>query len=295
MPHSRTDIELDDEVLRSLPAAHYKILRYLVNRADARGVCYPGNERIAEGVHYHERHIESLLPELAETGLIAYLRRGAYDELTRRRLPNVLMVNPAYICIAEAHQAEAKRLWDSTGVSIRFHPNHSTPLTNNKNQPQLPTPKGEPAPRTNNNTASKAKRPKPREVQNDPTATQENDTTQDTQPARERTAEHKNPSVPPRAPFVNPAAIDYALPDNQHEALAMKLRGLKIPMGMARGFVAEYGVKKCEDALLQTLAAQKEGGVDRPGGFFRAILQGNYTDAESLTQTDDKWDWLKEI
>lgn len=37
MLHSRTYTEVDDEVLRCITGAHYKVLRYLVNRADPAG------------------------------------------------------------------------------------------------------------------------------------------------------------------------------------------------------------------------------------------------------------------
>lgn len=292
MPHARTDIDLDDEVLKALPAAQYKILRYLVNRADARGVCYPGNENIAAGVKYDVRHVERLVPELVEAGLVGYLRRQEFDRYTGRALPNIYIINPAYICIAEAHQAAAAAFWqEATGGTARLL---SRTITNNKNQLQKPAPKRKPAPLTNNNKNQPAHAATKHEGQDAPempdTPTQGEEKTQDAPqtPARSAQREPKTSGVPPRAAFVNPAPIDYALPDNQHERLAARLRSLKIPMGMARGFVVEYSVKKCEDALSQTLAAMNEidGGVRNPGGFFRAILQGNLTDGEP-----ESWDY----
>lgn len=288
MPHTRTDIDLDDEVLRAVSGAHYKVLRYLCNRADERGVCYPGNERIGQGVNYDERHIERLVPELEEIGLIAYLRRKEFDPYTRRALPNVMIINPAYICLAEAHQAEAQALWNSVVKSTRLL---SRTLTNNKNQHQEPTPGRKPAPRTNNNNqrahaASNAKGRDAPELPDDPTAAHETDKTQDAlQPnSAQRTAKHTNPGVPPAAKFVNPLAIADTLPDKQHENLALRLRGLGIPMAMARGFVVEYGIKPCEDALLQTLAADKviDDGVRNHGGFFRGVLQQGLADRHTF-------------
>lgn len=285
MPHTRTDIELDDEVLRALRGAPYKVLRYLVNRADARGVCYPGNEKVAMGVNYDLRSIERLIPELVEAGLVAYLRRNEIDRFTGRRQFNVYQINPAYICIAEAHQAEANALWEeATGGTTRLL---SRTLTNNKNQHHDPAP-DKPAPRTNNNNqparaASNAKKPK--EPPADPTAAREDDATQDAPQdnSAQRTAKPTDSGVPPRAPskrFANPMPLAETLPDQQHENLALRLRGLGLPMAMARGFVVEYGVKPCEDALLQTLAADKanDEGIRNHGGFFRSVLQQGLAD-----------------
>ncbi len=294
MPHTRTDIDVDLEVLRALPGSQYKILRYLVNRADPRGVCYPGNENIAQGVNYDLRHVERLVPELVEAGLVAYLRRNEIDRLTGRRQINVYQINPAYICIAEAHQAEANALWqEATGGTTRLL---SRTLTNNKNQLQEPTPKRETTPGTNNNNqraraASNTKEPKA-EPRDDPTADRETDTTQDAPQSNsaQRPAKQALPGVPPAAAkFVNPLAIADTLPDKQHENLALKLRGLGIPMAMARGFVCEYGVKQCEDALLQTLAADKanDEGIRNHGGFFRAILQQGLADRATFKAHED--------
>jgi hypothetical protein len=293
MPHTRTDIELDDEVLRALPGSQYKILRYLVNRADPRGVCYPGNEKIAQGVNYDLRHIERLVPELVDAGLVAYLRRKEFDPYTRRPIPNVYQINPAYICIAEAHQAEAAALWEqATGGNTRLL---SRTITNNKNQPQQPAP-DKPAPRTNNNNqpARAASNPKGQdapELPDDPTAAHETDKTQDAPPntSAQRTAKHTSPGVPPAAKFVNPLAIAETLPDKQHETMALRLRGLGIPMAMARGFVCEYGVKQCEDAMLQTLAADKgiDDGVRNHAGFFRSVLQQGLADRKTFKAHED--------
>lgn len=149
MPHTRTDIDLDNAVLRAIPGAPYKVLRYLCNRADERGVCYPGNEAIATGVDASVRDVVRYVPELEKMGLIAYLRRQQFDPYTRRALPNVMIINPAYICLAEAHQAEAQELWVcalSTGLQ-------SPTLTNVSNQQHKPTPDkptpDKPVPRTN--------------------------------------------------------------------------------------------------------------------------------------------------
>lgn len=283
MPHTRTHIDLDNEVLRTLPGAPYKVLRYLCNRADARGVCYPGNDAISAGVDASVRDVVRYVPQLEEMGLIAYLRRREFDPYTRQALPNVMQINPAYICLAEAYQAEAEELWNRAMKSIGLQ---SPTLTNNNNQLQEPTPERKPAPRTNNNNqrarAASNTKNQNAEPPDDPTAARETDATQDApQPnSAQRTAKQAPPDVPPRVIFVNPLPIRDNLPDKQHETLALKLRGFGIPLAMARGFVCEYGVKLCEDALLQTLAADKanDEGIRNHGGFFRAILQQGLAD-----------------
>lgn len=294
MPHTRTDIELDDEVLRALTGAQYKILRYLVNRADPRGICYPGNESIAQGVNYDLRHIERLVPALVEAGLVAYLRRNEIDRFTGRRQFNVYQINPAYICIAEAYQAEAAAFWEeATGGTVRLL---SRTLTNNKNQYNQPTPK-DPIPGTNNNNQqprpAKATQPghAPEKLE-DPTAARETDQTQDApQPTTTRSVQRSLPipGVPPGVIFRNPGPVGETLPDRQHETLALRLRGLGIPMPMARGFVLEYGVKNCEDALLQTLAADKaiDDGVRSLAGFFRSVLQSGLADRHTFKAHED--------
>lgn len=284
MPHTRTDIELDDEILKQISGAQYKVLRYLCNRADPWGACYPGNQAIADGTLTNLRDVVRHVPALVDIGLVAYLRRGAFDEWTRRALVNVVMVNPAYICLAEPYLAEAQAKWDATGVSMKFHTTPESYLTNTNNQYQEPIPERKPVPRTNTNnqppTAPLTTKGKGTpELDNDPTAARENDETQDATPNSVSTAKLTRPGVPPET-FKNPMPITETLPDQQHEVLALRLRGLGIAMPLARGFILEYGLKNCEDALLQTLAADRtnDNGLRNLGGFFRFVLQKSLVD-----------------
>jgi len=293
MLHTRTSIELDDEVLRYLHPALYKVLRYLVNRADGRGVCFPGDMKIAAGTGFGIRHIERLVPELAETGLIAYVRRGAFDPDTRMRLPNIYVINPAYIAIAPNKESEALRYWEAaagrnssirllsrvnqhqeTNDSNQYHETNASE-TNTSNPYHAPTPVGAKAPLT---TKDKGKNGSAQEPEaNDETAEQE---TQDGNPQHTRRAasNHKKAGGS-AAPLKNPAAIDRALPDNDDERMARKLHGLGIRLKLARGFVNDYGREQCSDALAQTFAATETTKIKSLGGFFRTILQENLQNA----------------
>lgn len=298
MPHTRTDIDLDNEVLRVLSGAHYKVLRYLCNRADSRGVCFPTNETIAAGVNHDPRHTARLLPELVDMGLVGYLRRDEYDGFTGRKIPNVYIVNPKYISLSEANQAEAEALWKAarpydSGVTLTN--NNQLQRTNSINQHQNPTPQGPmPGDQQQQPPASAPLNEKTEtpELSDDPTATRETDETQDGSDSTARSAQRSLPlpGVPPAVMFRNPVPMDEPLTDMQEE-LAQKIRRLGVPLKMARGFVLEYGAVQCEDALMQTLAADRsiEDGVRNFAGFFRAILQRKLTDRQSFSahQTDD--------
>jgi len=290
MLHSRTYTEVDDEVLRCLHGGQYKVLRYLVNRADAIGRCFPGSEAIGTGTAYGSRHVASVLPELADMGLIAYLRRGEYDQMTGRPLVNVYMVNPAYICLAELYQAEATVLWQAHGkplVLIPLRMNHSASLTNTK-QPASGTHSLNQFQETNTShhhqkptTSAKAEKPDVRglEPENDGTANRE---TQDgtPQPTRRAASNRTKLKGSAAARLPNPQAVAHALPDDAHEKLALKLHSLGIRMALARGFVVEHGIPACQAALIQTYAASESTEIKSLPGFFRAMLQEH---AEQIT------------
>jgi len=295
MLHSRTYTEVDDEVLRCITGAQYKVLRYLVNRADALGRCFPGSEAIGNAVAYEVRHIARLVPELADRGLIAYMRRGEYDPLTRRPLPNVYMVNPAYICLAELFQAEAAVLWQTYGKPLMLIPlrmtqessltttkqptpstysntqHHETNVMHHHHQPPTPA----------NANDNRARLPEP---ELDQTANREAQDG-DPQPTR-RAASNRTKAGGSAARLPNPQAVAHALPDNDHEKLALKLHSLGIRMTLARGFIVEYGVTACQSALTQTYAATETSAINSLPGFFRMSLQEQHDQITNIAIDD---------
>lgn len=290
--HTRVYIETSDLAVRHLSCPALKALIYLSNRADEIGSCYPKHETIhaAMGCEGDDRNVQRILGELESGGWIAYRRRNQNDPITRKKLPNVYMLNPEYLCIAEAFQAEAAQEWSRiSGKSLFLIPRDSgVPLTNNINQLQV-TNTSESAPLTNNNNQqppSEAEVPKTRAK-----AKEKASPAASSSEPHQRAAQSPSPSsAPPPSTkrFPNPQNIDHALPEAAHEGLAVQIRALGIPMPMCRGFVAEYGPASVGQALKQTHAAMRDGTADKPPGFFRKILQGDLLDpgVEALPRDD---------
>lgn len=279
--HTRTYIETDDLAIGTLSCHAYKVLRYLANRADNLGRCFPKQETIHEalGGTGDDRHVHRAINDLIQRGWIAYLRHNQYDSATGRKLPNVYQVNPEYICIAEQHQAEAAMMWARVGKSLSPSDSGVT-LTNNNNQ-HHESDTIKPAPGTNNNNqhtqeqgVSTAAKPKTLRAE------KAEKPQRSTEPASQSEALPLLPpsSAPPPNRLPNPASIGHALPDEAREKLAGRLREFGIPMPMARGFVVEYSVLLIEQAYTQTSAALSSGSITKPGGFFRTILQSNLVD-----------------
>jgi hypothetical protein len=298
MPHKRTDIEQDDIALRSLSGCKYKVLQALCNRADSRGLCYPGSEYLADATGYTERSVRRSLEALNELDLIRYARRDGHDPLTRRQLPNVMQINPAYICLPAGFEAEALELWQSlrdqcgnrsAGLwspgeptpNNQYHNQHhgsntreSTPKTNELRKKQAPAadyanlPEG-----ADSSGGNKAKKQNP-EGKAGQRAARNNQ--------RSQTAELTGSAAAERPQYANPATINTNLPDAQHERLASDIRQFGIAMPLARGFVVEYGYKRTKAAF----EAVREMGSNarQPAAVFRSIVQVRLAEDFALAQ-----------
>jgi len=296
MPHKRTDIEQDDTALRCLSGCQYKVLQYLVNRADSRGVCFPSAETIAQATGFNLRHVYRALQVLNDADVVRYLRRDEFDLVTRRKLPNAYQICPDYISLAVEFVAEARVLWETliekcgnrclglwshinqqpTPVSQfnELTPGDQPQRTNTNNQrhraPSAPNDNDQGQPASQNGAAGKSKNG------NQPDDSADN---------KQRTAHPRvepQGSAAPRPKFTNPDPIGTNLPNNFHEQLAFEIRSIGIAMPLARGFVTTYGYDRVKTALA---AVQEMGAAAKsPAGLFRSIVQQGLADDFALSQ-----------
>lgn len=280
MLHSRTDTEQDDIALRCLPGCEYKAYRYLVNRADTIGVCYPKIPTIADAIGCSAREAQRALEVLNDNDVFRYRRKNAFNPVTRRKETNVYQINPLILVIADEFVSEAWSEWDAL---INQCGNVSTGLWSHINQHQ------EPIPRTNSRTNSRTSTTKspakadgqggpPDDYANAPTGGKKpkpkNPDGESTQRAAPDQRGHApKSSVPPgdRPQYANPTLINTNLPNQEHEMLASQIRKFGIGMGLARGFVVEYGYERTKLAFDQV---EKMGDKARePAAVFRSIVQ----------------------
>lgn len=284
MPHSRTETEQDDIALRILSGCQYKVLRALVNRADPRGICFPGEEYLSGATGYNRRHVSRALEALESHFVIQYHRRNEWDNFTRRKLPNVMQINPDYISLAQEFEPEAREMWATLiqkcgNDSMRLW-SHNITNTNDQlqNQHQVPssreaTTTNQPAAKRNGRRAAPDEQPAGKTKGKNP----EGGPGQRAARNNQREAHPPESPVPPaRQGFVNPKPIDVNIPDKFHEQLAADIRQLGISMSLARGFVLEYGYDRAKVALDETLEMGSK--ADNPAGLFRTILQSRLAD-----------------
>jgi hypothetical protein len=289
MPHKRTDISHDDTALLVLSGCQYKALQYLLNRADARGICYPSAERIASAIGFSVRNVWRALEVLNDADVMRYVRRDEWDNVTKRKLPNAYQINPDYISLAVDFVAEARLLWEtlidkcgnrSSGLWCHIN-QQPTPV----DQSQDPTPVIQfPVSNTNNQRSPKTAA-RSHDASGDYTnpgegneKSQNGNGNDDTETNTQRSARRSKSSVPPagRSQYANPEPIATNLPEKHHELLALEIRQLGISMPLARGFVATYGADRSKTAL----AAVRDMGrnAKNPPGLFRSIIQNSLAD-----------------
>lgn len=294
MPHSRTDIAEDDNALRYLSGCRYKVLRALVNRADKRGIAYPGDRALAEATGYTRRSVQRSLVALEEALVIQYHRRDAWDDLTRRQLPNVMQINPDYISLDKEFVLEARELWDALikrcgNDSVRLW---SRTLTNTKQPIPEPIPvssSSEPTPRTTKsalngqgrgadytNQLADGEDKKPKRKKQNP----DREASQREARNNQRGEDAPKSSVPPRPQYVNPELVNSNLPDEYHERLASDLRKIGISAPLGRGFIVTYGYQRTK--LAYDAVTTMGDKAREPGAVFRSILQVRLVDDFAL-------------
>lgn len=295
MLHTRVYTGPDDSALANLSGCQYKSLRYLVNRADGRGICYPAVETIARATGYNMRHTSRALELLYSVDLIRYVRKDEIDPVTRRQLPNAYQVNPDYICLAAEAESEARAIWSSLIVwcgndSVGL-PSHTNQQPESINQHQR-TSTSQPAPEPNTNNQRPPKAARPADYANQGEKPGQGQESKPGRRDRQREA-HKQRNAPavergsaPPAKFSNPKSVHTPL-EEWHEKLAGQVRGLGVPYPMARGFVQEYGFDRVQVALLAVGEAILNQTADRPAGLFRSILQRRLADEEAARAAQD--------
>lgn len=291
MPHKRIDIVQDDIALRCLSGCQYKVLQYLVNRADSRGICFPSTETIAQATGFNLRHVYRALQFLNDCDVMRYVRRDEYDIVTHRKLPNAYQINPEYICLAVEFVAEARAVWDtltekcgnrSTGLWSHIN-QQPTPVSQFQNQHQVSSTSrtntnNQHAPKVNGQASHYANHPGGNEKDKNPAG----ETGQHTATSHQREAHDEPQGSAPRPKYANPDPIAANLPNTYYEQLASECRQIGISMPLARGFVVTYGYDRCKTAL----AAVQEMGQKavNPAGLFRSIVQNGLADDFALSR-----------
>lgn len=304
--HIRIIISANWNALNTLKCSTYKVLIALSGRADHVGRCFPTAERIAEDTSLHVQTVFQCLDELEMCQYIGYLRKNEYDPVTGRKMPNVYVVSPYFLCIAEDYQLEALALWKAA-LDSREMP-VSIESFSYYNQQQEPASKNQ---HQGTNTSNQQQQPPgPEKTANDETAAQpvekqknrkpqkrgdETDTSNQQSVAPQQSEKHGS-SAKITERYNNPDPIPAPLPDGLQESLANDVNKLAIPIPMARGFVVGYGYQAVKAAYEQTLIADNDGVIrTTKAGFFRAILQRGYTDANlpDVLKSDspESWKW----
>lgn len=293
--HTRVYTEAGDTALAVLPGCPYKILSFMVNRADGRGICYPTEERISDATGYNVRHVQRNLIVLEESLYIMFVRRDQFDPITRKKLPNVYQISPDYICLSPANESEARSIWQplideflsrSSRLPSRIN-NKQEPLTNNKTNVSYQTPiTNINNQRTKTDVDGGATPPADYANQAEPAEKNHNELTNIDSRPRQRAATTNKRNAPAVTPgsaaagpgkLPNPKGIHTPLaPD--YEAVAERIRGIGIALALARGFVKQYDVDRCQAALSAVGEAILNASADRPAGLFRYILQQRLAD-----------------
>lgn len=293
--HTRTYIHQDDQALMTLRPASYRVLRYMANRADAKGVCWPGAALISDDLNMHRQTVYDAWSELESVGVIVCQRESIHDPLTGRMVSKVWQVSPYYLTIAENAIEDARELWkQAAGCDLRPTWSIKSQEYTNQQQNQHQEPMSITSKRTNNNihqaegaSAPQASTPQaehhnyhepPIHIENWP------------QPQQRSTAPAgtKQGSANVTKSYADPEPLETALHDPHDEQVAVNVNRLGIPLALARGFVASYGPDLCRIALERVAATP----ASKPAGLFRYLVQKKLVvigDAPPAVPKPDDW------
>ena len=258
--HIRVNLEANFAALHVLDCSAYKVLMYLANRADSVGRCYPSVETIAQGCNLHVQTVYKALNSLVTCGYMVFLRHNAYDPILGKKLPNVYMVSPYFLELAESCFLEATKLWSGAFTKISY-------INQQQNQFQESTP-GTNTITNNNNPVGQPPEPQTAKRQEQPAQRQ----------PRSEAPKSKNSAIVKK--YTNPVSITEPLPDGLQELLAERLNSYKIPKPMARGFVFKYGYQEVTKAVTYFEFVRVFQEIASPAGFFRHILEHGAADAD---------------
>lgn len=279
MSHIRINITENWNALSTLRCSYYKVLLALSARADSVGRCFPGVERIASDCDLHEQTVRAALKHLGESGYIKILRAGTKDPITGLSYPTVYMVSPGFLEIAAGCLQEAWLIWENC---------ESFSYPNQQQQPAPLTNTNKPTPGTNNNNnknnrseSEKAEGPRARlyeQVEQQQTAKSKgDDLPNDNQQrkAQQRSGPEKG-SAKIKKSYTTPTRIHEQLPDPHQEQLAQRIQQYKMPIPMARGYVAaDY-----EAALAAANQVDVADDIENRAAFFRYLLEFNMVDPD---------------
>lgn len=296
--HIRVYIQENWNALKYLTCATYKVLICLVQRADNLGRCFPSVERIADDTGLHPQTVYKSLQMLEDTRYIGYLRKNECDPVTGRFMPNVYVVSPYLICIAEDYQLESIALWKSVYEGLPAPmPFESISYTNQQQEPTTKNLLQE----TNNRKQQQQPAFPPKSVYDDESEIV-NHSTQKTSERREKSPQEptsdesgkkqavgSQPRLPKKSSakitenYINPDPMPAPLPDGLQEGLAEQVNQLGIPMPLARGMILGHGYGNVQTALNQLKVASKKQDIANEAGFFRYLLERRLLD-ERLPQ-----------
>ena len=289
--HIRVKIQANWDALRYLSCATYKVLICLVQRADPYGRCFPSVEKIAEDTGLHIQTVYKSLQTLEDTRYIGYLRRNECDPITGRFVPNVYIVSPYFICIAEDNQVEVIALWKSVYgdfvapmpfESISYINQQQEPpsenlhhITNTKNQQQQPpfaseSVKTDEISQDASDMQKKQKSKTASQIENESSRTQQREAPQRSENGRSSAIVKK---------YANPDPMPAPLPDAIQEQLAERVNCYGLPMPLARGMILAHGYELVKIAANQLDATAQHQSIDNPGGFFRYLLEQRILDS----------------
>lgn len=259
--HIRVNLEANFAALQVLECSAYKVLMYLAGRADSIGRCYPGVTLIAQECNLHPDTVYKALNSLCELGYMLYLRKNAYDPILGKKLPNVYMVSPSFLELSDTCKVSANNLWHShyPKISDINQQQNQVPGINNSNQYQNQQQQGPETETAKPQTAKPQKQPAQRQTRSAAITT-------------------GNSAIVKK--YTNPVSITEPLPDGLQELLAERLNSYGIPKPMARGFVFKYGYETVHKSCSYFEFVRLMQDIQRPGGFFRSILEHGSADAD---------------
>lgn len=284
------------QIIGQVSDCELRVYVALSTYVDPYGTCWPGINELHKVTGLRHEDVMAALESLSGRGLVVVVRRGEWDNLTRRMLPNIYALTPDFVYIRPELRGEVaerlKSVRPQASLSEGMIP--KTPLIPESNQE--PEPATEPAPtnqRQNHHhqPAPAASNGKPRPPAaagaaahegNDPTASGETETgdelntTATNTNANTRNTQREAQTPPPGS--APPPSRDYTKPLGTplREQLANRVQSDAGPTTIvqARELVDVYGPDLVERGLIMlTAVLSKDTGIRSPMGLLTSWLR----------------------
>lgn len=279
-----------------LSESELRVYVALSTYVDPLATCWPGINELHEVTGVRHEDVMAALESLSERGLVVFLRRGEWDNLTRRMLPNIYALTPDLVYIRPELRGEVAARLENTRpqASLSEGMIPKTPLIPESNQ--KPEPATEPAPsnqRQNHHhqpapASSNGKRLPPAAAGaaahegNDPTASGETETGDELKSsvtntnANTRSQQREAQTPPPGS--APPPSRDYTkpLPTPLREQLAGRVQSEAGPTTIvqARELVDKFGPDLVERGLVMLGAVlSKDTAIRSPMGLLTSWLR----------------------